>query len=189
MIKRFGCGFGLALRPEFGQAIGAELIAFGIERFVEAVGREQDRVSRRELNEVLFIGGAGKQAGRESTFAERLADRGAGVKREWKSCVGKGQGARGRIEDGIDRRAEAVRQRPLQKALIQDGEDRARVHAGLVNAAERAHHEGAVHGGGESFANDVADVEADESIGQMKEVEEVSAHVEKGVKRKAISTE
>jgi hypothetical protein len=40
MIEGFGGGFGLALRPEFGQAIGAELIAFGIKRFMEAVGRE-----------------------------------------------------------------------------------------------------------------------------------------------------
>ncbi len=49
-----------------------------------------------------------------------------------------------------------------------------------MNAAQSAHHEGPVHRGGESFADDITDIEANESVGQMKEVEEVSANVEEG---------
>ena len=40
VIQRFGCGLGLALRPEFGHTSGRELDALGIERFVQAVGSE-----------------------------------------------------------------------------------------------------------------------------------------------------
>lgn len=40
VIQGVGRGLELALRPEFGHAGGAELDSFGIERFVESVGRE-----------------------------------------------------------------------------------------------------------------------------------------------------
>jgi hypothetical protein len=77
-------GLRLTLGPEFGQAGGAKLDAFGVERFMEAVGGEQNRVSWRELHDVLVVAGGGEQAGGESAFSERLA---GGVEGKWESGV------------------------------------------------------------------------------------------------------
>jgi hypothetical protein len=49
-----------------------------------------------------------------------------------------------------------------------------------VNAAQRAHDESAVHGGGKSLADNVAEKEADEAVGEEEEIKEVSADVEEG---------
>ena len=180
MIKRFGGGLGVAFGPEFGHAVGAELEAFGIAGFVEAVGGEQDRISGGELDDVLVVGGDGEEAGGESAFAQRLAGGGGGVKREGESRVGKSQGACGRVKDSIERGTKAAVERTLQQTLVQKREDGAGVDAGLVNAAESAHDESAVHGGGESLADHVAEVETDEAVGQAEEIDEVAAHFEEG---------
>jgi len=90
VIQGFGGGLELALRPEFGHARRREFDACRIALFVEAIGGEQDRVSRSQLNEMLFVSGGGKQAGRKSTFSEELAAGGGGMEREGKSSVRKG---------------------------------------------------------------------------------------------------
>ncbi len=46
-----------------------------------------------------------------------------------------------------------------------------------MNAAQGAHDQGAVHGGGKSPADDIAEVESDEAVGQSEEIEEVAADV------------
>jgi len=173
-------GLGLTFGPEFGEAIGAELDAGGIERFVEAVGGEQNGVSGGKLNDVLVIAGGGEKAGWESAFADGLTEGPGGVQGEGESSVGESERAGDGIEDGVKRGAEAAGQRTLQETLVQNRQERAGVDAGLVNAAQRAHDEGAVHGGGESLADDVAEVESDESVGQHEEIKEVSADVEEG---------
>ena len=180
VFERLCGGFGLAFGPEFGETSGAELDAFGIECFVEAVSGEQDGVARRKLEDVLGVTGGGEQAGGESAFADGLAGGGGGVERERESGVGEGQGAGVGIEDGIECGAKAAGQRPLQETLIQEREDGAGVDARLVNAAQGAHDEGAVHGGGQALADDVAEVESDEAVGEAEEIEEVAADVEEG---------
>src|ERR1019366_702489 len=170
----------LAFGPEFGQAGGAEFDAFGIERFVEAVGGEQDGVSGGELDDVLVVAGGGEKAGGESAFAEKLAGGGGGVEGKGQTGVGEGQSVGHGIEDGVERRAEAAGQRALEETLVQQREDGAGVDAGFVNAAQRTHDEGAVHGGGKSLADDTAEEESDEAVGEKEEIEEVSANVEEG---------
>ena len=177
VFEGLGGGLGLAFGPEFGEAVGAELDAFGIEGFVKAVGGEQDGVSGGELDDVLMVAGGGEKAGGESAFADGVAVGGGGVEGKWESGVGEGQGAGEGVEDGVERGAEASGQRALQQTLVQKREDGAGVDAGLVNAAQCAHDESAVHGGGKSLADDVAEVESDESVGQAEEIKEVAADV------------
>ena len=170
----------LTFGPEFGQAGGGEFDAFGVERFVQAVGGEQDGVAGGKLDDVLVVAGGGEKAGGESTVAEKLAGGGGGMEGKGQAGVGEGQSAGRGIEDGVERGAEPARQRTLQKALVQQGKDGAGVGAGFVNAAQRAHDQGAVHGGGKSLADDIAEEESDESVGEEEEIEEVSTDVEEG---------
>ena len=114
VIQGFGGGLEPALGPEFGHVRRTELGSLGIQAFVEAVGGEQDNISGGELNDVLIVGCGGNEAGWQSALSERLALSGGSVERERDSCVGKGKSARGRVEDGIQRRAETAGQRTLQ---------------------------------------------------------------------------
>jgi hypothetical protein len=47
-----------------------------------------------------------------------------------------------------------------------------------VDAAKCPHDERSVHGGRKSLAHDIAEVEADETVGQAEEIDEVSADLE-----------
>lgn len=92
----------------------------GVERFMEAVGGEQNKVSGGELDDVLVVAGGGEQAGGESAFAERLP---GGVEGKWESGVREGQCAGDGIEDGVKPGAEGAGQRTLQQTLVQKRED------------------------------------------------------------------
>src|SRR5271167_4282185 len=119
VIEGFGGGLGRALRPEFGHTIGAELGAFGVAGFVQAVGGEKNGVSGREWDDVLVIDGGVEEAGRESTLAEGLAGGRGGVERVGQAGIGKGQRPRGRVEDRVERRAKAAVQGTLQETLVE----------------------------------------------------------------------
>jgi hypothetical protein len=132
------------------------------------------------VDDVLVVAGGGQKTGGKSAFAEKLAGGGGGVEGKRQTSVGEGQSAGRGIEDRVECRAEAARQRALQQTLVQQREDGAGVDAGFVNAAQRAHDESAVHGGGKSLADNVAEKEADEAVGEEEEIKEVSADVEEG---------
>src|SRR5437868_359406 len=123
VIEGFGGGFRFALGKEFGHAVRGEFDAFWVAGFVQSVGREQDGISGRKLDDVLLILGIRKQAGREPTFSERLAGSVGGVQRKWQACVGESQPVSGRIEDSIQRRTEAAGKRPLQKTMVEKRKD------------------------------------------------------------------
>ncbi len=93
VFEGLGGGLGLAFGPEFGEAVGAEFDAFGIEGFVEAVGGEQDGVSGSELDDVLTVAGSGEKSGGKSAFADGVAVGGGGVEGKWEPGVGEAEGA------------------------------------------------------------------------------------------------
>jgi hypothetical protein len=95
-------------------------------------------------------------------------------------AFGEGQCAGDGIEAGIKLGAEAAWRSALRQTLVQKPEDGAGVDVGVVNAALRAHDEGAVHGGGKSLADDLAEIEADDAVGEDEEIKEVSADLEEG---------
>jgi hypothetical protein len=93
------------------------------------------------------------------------------------SGVGEGQTAGGRVKDRVQHRAKAAGKRTLHQTLVQKRKDGGGVSVGFVNAAKGTHNQGTVHGCRQSFSYHVTEVEADEAIGQAKEIDKVAAYV------------
>jgi len=68
------------------------------------------------------------------------------------------------------------------ESLIEEGENRARTHAGFANAAERAHRERGIQGGRKTLAGDVADVKTEDVVGKGEIVQVVAADFGDGLK-------
>ncbi len=88
--------------------------------------------------------------------------------------------SRGGNEQSIQGRAKAARKRALHQAFVQPGENVGCIGASLVNAAQGSHDERTVHRCGQAFAHDVAEIDADQIVGQAEEIGKVAANFGEG---------
>jgi hypothetical protein len=66
-VYRFGCRFVSALRPDLLHLCSAELDSLPVTGVMEAVSREENAVSRRELHDMPFVSGPGEHSRGQST--------------------------------------------------------------------------------------------------------------------------
>ena len=80
-IERFIGGFVSALIPDFAELAPTQVVTLLVPHFVQAVGGKKLCVAGRQVAAMNFVRYVAKRAGREATFAERLATGGGNAAR------------------------------------------------------------------------------------------------------------
>jgi len=167
---------------QISQAFRAELMIVKIAGLGQAIGAKDDGVTRLKLEREFVIGDARKEAGRDAGYFEEAAFLSSNKEGAGHASAGDNHFAGGGIEDGVLNGSVTAGNTAEMEPLVEKRENTAGALAGFVDAAKSADSEGCVESGGQSFAGDVAEIEADGAVGESEIVEIIAPHFGDGLK-------